>query len=44
MEGGEGYARGMEGERGQALPGLKTGSGEEQETGQELSRLKVLKG
>jgi hypothetical protein len=44
MEGGEGYARGMEGERGQAVPEFETGSGEKQELGQELPRLKVLKG
>jgi hypothetical protein len=44
MEGGEGYARGIEGKRGQAVPELERGSGEEQSLGQELSRLKVLKG
>jgi hypothetical protein len=44
MEGGEGYAGGMERERGQAVPEFKTGSGEKQELGQELPRLKVLKG
>jgi hypothetical protein len=44
MEGGKGYARGIEGKRGQAVPDLERGSGEEQSLGQELSRLKVLKG
>jgi hypothetical protein len=44
MEGGEDYARGMEEERGQAVSEFETGSGEKQELGQELPRLKVLKG
>jgi len=44
MEGGEGYARGIEGEGGQTLSEPEGGSGEEQDPGQKLPRLKVLKG